>query len=461
MNSNRNVPIPPLFIDKFKKLIPRGEFSAFTASLDGQPVSGLRVNTLKISPGDFEKISPFKLGAKVSWCENAFNLDGSARPGQHPFHAAGLYYLQDPSAMVPAQILNPEPSHRVLDLSAAPGGKTTQMAALMQGNGLLVANEIKNKRIGHLIQNVERWGSGNVLITNETPERLADTMGPYFDKVLVDAPCSGEGMFRKDQGARADWSQDMVEGCAVRQKNIVRIAAKLVRPGGHLLYSTCTFSPEEDEGVIADLMETYPEMEVAETFVFDGFDHGRPDWIGADVSIEKAVRLFPHKIMGEGHFACLLQKKSAKEQKPTREMVARSQPRPDLRSWRSFCAETISIELDEQRLRIVGDRLYYQPVEIPPLGNLRIAHHGVWLGNLKKDRFEPAHSLALFLQARSFKNVHDLGSDSPQIESYLQGGILETNGKGWTVVTVDGFPIGWGKGVQGMLKNHYPKGWMK
>lgn len=461
MNSNRNIPIPPLFLEKFEKLISSKEFPAFSASLDGQPVSGLRVNTLKTSLEKFVEQSPFQLGEKVPWCDNAYYLSGSDRPGQHPYHAAGVYYLQDPSAMVPAQILSPLPTDRVLDLSAAPGGKTTQLAALMGGNGLLVANEIKDKRIGHLIQNVERWGAGNVLITNETPERLADTFGPYFDRVLVDAPCSGEGMFRKDQGARAEWSQDMVEGCAVRQKNIMKIAAKCVRPGGHLLYSTCTFSPEEDEGVIAEVLKTYPEMEVVDIFSVAGFDQGKPEWIGVDPSISKAIRLFPHKIVGEGHFACLMRKKDGKEQKKGKDQWRKPLAKADLLSWRAFCQDVLALEIDEERLKVVGERLYYQPEEVPETGTLRVAHHGVWFGNLKKDRFEPSHPLALFLPAKAFKNTHPLDSTSPHISSYIQGGILETTSKGWTVITVDGFPIGWGKGVQGSLKNHYPKGWMK
>ncbi len=216
-------------------------------------------------------------------------------PGKHPYHLAGLYYLQDPSAMAPAELLMGAPfgtqqgcaslqpassrGMRVLDLAAAPGGKTTALACLMQGHGLLVANEIKDKRVGHLAFNVERWGAGNVVITNESPERLADHFGAFFDRVLVDAPCSGEGMFRKDMGARRDWSPGMVAGCAIRQRAILRVAAKLVRPGGYLLYSTCTFAPEEDEETISGLLDGLPEFEVVEPPLFEGFMCGRPEWM--------------------------------------------------------------------------------------------------------------------------------------------------------------------------------------
>jgi len=194
--SDSHPPIPPLFLDRMSRLLG-AEFDSFAAALDQAPVSGLRVNTLKLPVADFPGLSPVSLDGKIPWCDSAFRLlPGESLAGQHPFHRAGLYYLQDPSAMSPAELLNPQPGEKVLDLSAAPGGKTTHIAALMQGRGLLVANEIKDKRVGHLAQNVERWGAGNVVITNETPERLADHLGPIFDRVLVDAPCSGEGMFR-------------------------------------------------------------------------------------------------------------------------------------------------------------------------------------------------------------------------------------------------------------------------
>ena len=239
--------------------------------------------------------------------------NGEYEPGKHPFHLAGLYYLQDPSAMSAAELLGPQPGERVLDLAASPGGKTTHIASLMQGQGLLVANEIKTKRLNHLVVNVERWGAGNLVVTNETPERLADHFGAYFDRVLVDAPCSGEGMFRKDMGARLDWSEEMVAGCAIRQTNILRVAAHLVRPGGHLLYSTCTFAPEEDEAVIARFLQEHPDFEV-EALAAIGGVYARSSGMDRDSrssgnSLRGAVRLFPHRLTGEGHFACLLQRK--------------------------------------------------------------------------------------------------------------------------------------------------------
>src|SRR5689334_18798112 len=394
---NPVVPIPPLFLERMRKLLG-DDYPAFAGSLEAAPKSGLRVNTLKLTPERFRVLSPFALGEQVPWCPSAFTLtpdtfplEGRGEsPGQHPYHRAGLYYMQDPSAMSPAELLAPQPGERVLDLAAAPGGKTTHLAALMQGEGLLVANEIKDKRVGHLAQNVERWGAGNVVVTNESPERLADHFGATFDRVLVDAPCSGEGMFRKDMGARADWSPEMVAGCAVRQRNILNVAAKLVRPGGYLLYSTCTFAPEEDESVVNGLLN--PErtgaggqssFEVVALRKFPGFMAGRPDWLddpGAAPALSGAVRLFPHRLDGEGHFACLLRKRDDGTDERLREPRRVRLSKQFWELWRGFAREVLSVDspkghrgdVTEERLRVAGERLYYVPEESPDFGRLRV-----------------------------------------------------------------------------------------
>ena len=460
MPANSPVPIPPLFLERMKNLLGEAEFPAFAEALNAEPQSGLRVNSIKLSPEQFKAISPFTLGEPVPWCPSAFTLPGAERPGLHPFHVAGLYYLQDPSAMSPAELLAPLPGERVLDLAAAPGGKTTHLAALMHGQGLLVANEIKNKRVGHLAQNVERWGAGNVVVTNESPERLADHFGAYFDRVLVDAPCSGEGMFRKDMGARADWSPEMISGCAVRQKNILQVAAKLVRPGGYLLYSTCTFAPEEDEGVIDQLLQEFPEFEVVQLPQFLGFSGGRPEWIDATPSLSGAVRLFPHRLRGEGHFACLLKRTSGSSKDQVRSAWLPDISKSSVGLLRTFSSETLGFELPQDRLQVAGERLYYLPELTPDFGRLRIVHSGVWLGSFKKDRFEPAHPLALFMKPGQVSNSFDLPVQSRELAAYLRGESLPSDVRGWAVVTANGFPIGWGKGVQGVLKNHFPRGWM-
>lgn len=459
MPANSPVPVPALFLERMKNFLGEAEYPAFAAAMDGDVRSGLRVNTLKVSLDEFRKISPFALGDEIPWCSSATFLDGGSRPGLHPYHAAGIYYLQDPSAMSAAELLAPQPGERVLDLSAAPGGKTTQIAAMMQGQGLLVANEIKDKRVGHLAQNVERWGAGNILITNETPERLSDQFGAYFDRVLVDAPCSGEGMFRKDMGARADWSPEMISGCAVRQKNILRVAVHLVRPGGFLLYSTCTFAPEEDEGVINQVLLENKDFEVIQLQRYPGFTGGRPEWIQADPSLEGAVRLFPHQIAGEGHFACMLKRKHSDHLDRVKPVRTVKLPKYLVGHWQSF-SDSIKVEFPDDRLLLSGERLYFIPEEMPDTGHLRIVHPGVWLGTFKKERFEPAHPLALYLKKGQAGSVIDLPVENKQLSAYLRGESLDVEASGWTVVTAGGFPIGWGKGVQGTLKNHYPKGWI-
>ena len=475
MSTGLTPSLPALFLKRMAKYLSE-EYPAFAAELEKPPVNGLRVNPLKCSPEEIQAISPGALENKVPWCPSAYNLPISEFSfGRHPYHLAGLYYLQDPSAMAPAELLAPRPGERILDLAASPGGKTTHLAALMHGSGLLVANEIKDKRLGHLAFNVERWGVGNVVVTNETPERLADRFGAFFDRVLVDAPCSGEGMFRKEMSARLDWSLDMVAGCAVRQQNILKVAAKLVRPGGYLLYSTCTFAPEEDEGVIDALINSHPGYQVVPLPQFPGFMPGRPDWLDSGRTakgLEGAVRLFPHRLKGEGHFACLLQRVGAADTESARRklkgdrtparLVSLSASQESL--WKEFSGEGLDLDLPAERLWLRGERLYLLPEVFPEFGNLRVVHPGVWLGTFKKQRFEPAHPLALFLRRGQAKNVLDLSSTDTSgasaIQRYLRGETIPCAGPaGWTLVTVDGWPLGWGKRVQGVVKNHYPHGW--
>jgi 16S rRNA C967 or C1407 C5-methylase (RsmB/RsmF family)/NOL1/NOP2/fmu family ribosome biogenesis protein len=520
-------PLPLLFLERMRCLLGN-EYDDFAAALEQSPVSGLRVNTLKLSAAQFQRISPFALGEPVPWCDSAFNLSPSItpdpstltgiprkdkllsdsggsgavsrEPGKHPYHLAGLYYLQDPSAMTPAELLMSAPfdlqegsislhpvsakGMRVLDLAAAPGGKTTALAALMQGHGLLVANEIKDKRVGHLAVNVERWGAGNVVITNESPERLADHFEAIFDRVLLDAPCSGEGMFRKDMGARRDWSPEMVAGCAIRQRNILRLAAKLVRPGGYLLYSTCTFAPEEDEAVIDEFLtkqmggDGYGQFEVVELPQLPGFMPGRPEWKQETIEdarnkeqrinddLRGAIRLFPHRVNGDGHFICLLKRMGPTDFKAEGQPDRLANPSTtQQRLWQDFTSEVLRVDFPAERLRVRAERLYFIPEELPDFGFLRVLHPGVWLGTFKKDRFEPAHPLALFLLPGQAKHVLDLPSEETgkrrtSLQAFLSGETIPSAGTpGWTLVTVDGWPLGWGKRVQGILKNHYPHGW--
>ncbi|NUM48639.1 MAG: RsmB/NOP family class I SAM-dependent RNA methyltransferase, partial [Anaerolineales bacterium] len=314
-----SLPLPPAFLTRMQTLLGE-EYDAFLASYAASPHVGLRVNTLKLSVEEFQTLAPFPLDP-IPWNPTGFRVLESetrpfdaaqGRPGLHPYHAAGLYYLQEPSAQAVAEILDPQPGERILDLAAAPGGKTTHIAAKMQNRGVLVANEIHPKRVWDLAKNLERWGARHVIITHETPERLADALPAYFDRVLVDAPCSGEGMFRKTPDAIRDWSPEFVAGCAMRQTNILDTAAQLVRPGGWLCYATCTFAPEENEHVIARFLASHPEFALVSPPQRPGFTPTSPSapvpLFSPPPSSLTTIRLFPHRAPGEGHFIALLQR---------------------------------------------------------------------------------------------------------------------------------------------------------
>lgn len=466
------ITLPPLFLDRMQRFLGE-EYALFQQALQQAPRNGLRVNTLKLSAEDFAHLSPFSLEANVPWCQSAFLLPADERPGKHPFHLAGLYYLQEPSAMAPAEVLAPRPGERVLDLAASPGGKTTHLAALMQGEGVLIANEIKEKRLGQLVMNVERWGAPNVIVTNESPERLVERFESWFDRVLLDAPCSGEGMFRKDASAPAYWSEAMIAGCAARQKVLLRLAARLVRPGGYLLYSTCTFAPEENESVIADFLEENPSFHVLPIPKFAGAMGGQAGWLTHPIpaqiaqELEGALRLFPHRVPGEGHFLCLLKREGgATPLRNGRSLSPSPLPSAYRKLWREFAAQTLHpaarLNAESEGFFLWHERLYFFPGSLPDLEGLRHVNRGVWVGTFKKNRFEPAHPLVLFLRREEAQQVADFAAESRELQAYLRGESFPLPGQdGWVLVCVEGWPLGWGKRVQGVLKNHYPKHWIR
>ena len=483
--------IPDGFLERMRSLLG-DEFGAFVASYDRAPMAGLRVNTLKISVEAFRTAAPFDL-TPVPWCPTGFTLPDEQPAGKHPWHAAGLYYLQEPSAMAVAELLDPQPGERVLDLAAAPGGKATHIAALMGDQGLLIANELHPKRAWILAENLERWGASQVAITNESPERLADRFAGFFDRVLLDAPCSGEGIFRKSAAARREWSPALVRGCAQRQSLILGHAARLVRPGGRLVYSTCTFAPEEDEAVIAGFLAAHADFDLVEPPGRPGFSPGRSEWIGSgsgfsgadsaparynssltpgtppsrpeNLPLRFAVRLWPHTGPGEGHFIAVLQRRAGADgptptPKPWRIVPL---PRPVEQAYRAFCAANLARPPAADWLALVGAYLYVLPDDLPDLTGLRILHPGWWLGVVKKDRFEPSHALALRLPPSQVHRRADLPADNPdglsRLHAYLRGeGFRGPGEDGWLLVSVDGFPLGWGKRMQGTVKSRYPKG---
>lgn len=451
------------FLEKMKNLLP-DEFDSFMATYDATPHAGLRVNTLKVKRQDFSSLMPFSVLPVGEHEPAGFIVTDEGKPGQHPYHAAGMYYLQEPSAMVVGWVVDPQPGELVLDLAAAPGGKATHLAARMASEGLLVANDINAPRARILAQNLERWGIGNVLITNGTPEQLAETFGPVFDRVLVDAPCSGEGMFRR-VGA-FEWNEGMVMACARRQTAVIHIASQLVRPGGKLVYSTCTFSPEENEQVIADFLIKHPNFSLEPIPMIEGADSGRPFWTTSEQQsqlnvelLHHTMRLWPHKFSGEGHFIAVLQRSDdgdVVEPMPWRWQTPRLS---ELKPWYEFARATLRESFPVERMVLVNGRLYLLPEQTLDVAGIKLVRYGVFLGEIRRGYFKPAHTLAMTLTGDVVTAVSDHPADSPEIARYLSGYDLPYDGpNGWVLVTVDGFALGWGKHAGGRFKNHYPRG---
>ena len=425
--------LPEAFLERMKNQLGE-EYPAFLASMERPRAVALRFNPLKGEAPDL----PF-VKEPVPWEPMGYYYDPDSRPGLHPYHEAGVYYLQEASAMAPVVLLDPKPGERVCDLCAAPGGKTTQIAGRMGGEGFLLCNEYSPKRAKILSRNIERMGVANALVTNEDTADLARKFPEFFHKVLIDAPCSGEGMFRKEEAAVTDWSQDTVEMCAKRQAEILDNGAKLLMPGGRLVYSTCTFAPEENEQAVASFLERHPDFYSEET--------GAP-WFSPGEN--GSYRLWPHKLLGEGHFLAVLRKAGEVQEDST---SAAQEKLPAL--WTDFARE-LGIRLPPGKPVQFGQSLYWAPLETPQLRGLRVLRPGLELGELKKDRFEPAHALALWLNGAA-KN-QDFPWDSREMAAYIHGETVPSDVKGWCLVTADGFGIGWGKGDGRMLKNHYPKG---
>lgn len=451
---------PPEFLAKMAGLLGE-EFTQFAQSYGEATAVGLRVNTLKLSAADFSTLSPFALKAVGTHEPDGFLVTDDSRPGSHPYHAAGLYYLQEPSAMVVGGLVDAQPGELVLDLAAAPGGKATHLAAAMQGRGLLVANDVHTGRARLLAENLERWGAANTLITSAEPEHLAAQFGPIFDRVLVDAPCSGEGMFRKS-GPFA-WSEGMVLACSRRQTAVLHTAAQLVKPGGWLVYATCTFSPEEDEAVIAYFLRAFPQFALIDPPRFAGFAAGRPSWVDpslADDKLQKCLRLWPHQFPGEGHFVAVMQR--VDDERPQRfDKPLRSTPpgEKELAVWRAFADEVLQTEFDEERLLLVNGRLYLLPELALETGKLHLIRYGLLLGEIRKGHFRPDHALALALKPDEATLSANFAAGSDEIAAYWQGLDFASDGPdGWLLVAVDGFVLGWGKRVNGRIKNHYPRG---
>lgn len=454
----------PIEFEKKMKAFLGDEWDDFLYSYDNNRFQALRFNTLKVqSPEERMRIlKTLKTSSdkKVSWANAAYYFDENVRPGKHPYHEMGLYYIQEPSAMSAAALLAPKPGMRVLDLCAAPGGKSTQLATYLGDSGLLVSNEINTQRSRILSQNIERMGIKNAIVTNEDSFVLASHFPGFFNAIQVDAPCSGEGMFRKLPEAIEQWSMENVAICAARQKEILDNAAVMLKPGGTIVYSTCTFSNEENEDVIEYFLERHP-----------------------DFTLEEMERFWPHKVDGEGHFVAKLVRRGCvdtdlkadrktKKNKNSKNRKNETKPaltKENMKLLSEFLDETISEDMaawiKNSRLVMFGEQLYRLPDMEVDIKGLKVQRAGLHIGEFKKQRFEPSHSLALALKISEAKNVVKLTWDDPQTTGFFNGQSVMLSDeqtaeckKGWALVCVDGYPAGWGKVNGAQVKNHYPKG---
>lgn len=454
----------PIEFEKKMKAFLGDEWDDFLYSYDNNRFQALRFNTLKVQSHEeimrILMVLEISSDKRVSWANEAYYFDENVRPGKHPYHEMGLYYIQEPSAMSAAALLAPKPGMRVLDLCAAPGGKSTQLATYLGDSGLLVSNEINTQRSRILSQNIERMGIKNAIVTNEDSFVLASHFPGFFNAIQVDAPCSGEGMFRKLPEAIEQWSMENVAICAARQKEILDNAAVMLKPGGTIVYSTCTFSKEENEDVIEYFLERHP-----------------------DFTLEEMERFWPHKVDGEGHFVAKLVRRGCvdtdlkadrktKKNKNSKNRKNETKPaltKENMKLLSEFLDETISEDMaawiKNSRLVMFGEQLYRLPDMEVDIKGLKVQRAGLHIGEFKKQRFEPSHSLALALKLSEAKNVVKLTWDDPQTTGFFNGQSVMLSDeqtaeckKGWALVCVDGYLAGWGKVNGAQVKNHYPKG---
>lgn len=488
--------LPEAFMSKMEQLLG-AEYPAFLASYDEERWYGLRVNTLKCSVERFLELTSMQL-EPVPWASTGFYYREEDRPGKHPYYHAGLYYIQEPSAMAPVELLDVRPGDRVLDLCAAPGGKSTQLASKLEGQGVLVTNDIHPDRIKALVKNIELNGVRNAVILNERPEKLQVPFRGFFDKILIDAPCSGEGMFRKEEEMAKAWQPAWVDRYAGMQRDLLKQAAAMLRPGGIMVYSTCTFSPEENEEMIAEFLRGHAHFEVVPVPKEHGLRPGNPEWVeyvefGSARAAEAArqvgdtVRLWPHHLHGEGHFVAVLEHRGDSVPAPTKKERMQEEWFPgkgkfldkksfkrqtvvDLEPFYTFMKEMApSIPISNMILH--GEYVYVAPEGLPDLSGIRVIRPGWYMGSIRKQRFEPSHALAMGLQREDAQRWISLSTAEGAAIRYLKGETLEmteeqveltgeiAKKKGYCLVGIDGFPVGWGKWLDGLLKNEYPPGW--
>jgi len=427
---------PTGFEEKYQRLLGK-EAASFFSTFDQEPISAFRTNPLKEGRVTFSNPIPgTKWGhyGKVS--------------GKSSEHVTGLIYSQEPAAQMVAQVAHPHEGMRVLDLAAAPGGKSTHLLSYLNNTGLLVSNEINNKRSKILVENIERFGARNVLVTNESAERLAKVFSSFFDLIVLDAPCSGEGMFRKQPDAMDYWSLDYPAQCAALQREILEDAVKMLANGGELVYSTCTWAPEENEEIVAWLLDEFP-LELVDIPKLNGMTSG--------IDYPETARMYPHHFKGEGQFVAKF--RLVGEHKLPKLKPVRSNLTADQRSlWQTFQNEHLKVELKGD-LQTFGDQLYLLPLGLPDLSKIKIARNGLHLGTFKKKRFEPSFALGLALQPSEVKNKLELSQQD--FEVYVGGETLqikESLPNGWYQLLIHGNGLGFAKLANQTLKNYFPKG---
>ncbi len=497
--------LPEQFKENMKALLG-DELDSYVKSLDEERSYGIRVNTLKTQKETFPELVSgiITLDGNIPWCADGFYyVDG--QPGRHAYYHAGLYYIQEPSAMFPASAAECKPGERVLDICAAPGGKSTQAACGLAGEGLLVSNDINEERTKALVKNIEMAGIRNAVITNETPQNLAEKFSEFFDKIIVDAPCSGEGMFRKDEQAVKSWESFKSEKCREMQDEILEYVDRMLKKGGCLVYSTCTFAPLENEKTIESFIDRHPEYTVMEIKRPGAISEGRPEFCenkDNGYGLERAARLFPHKIRGEGHFTVLLKKgesevyedgceanvthNNKREKRKRREELHLKKSYKLLKETpvklREFYKNNMQGSPWEGSYFLMGTNLYYLPVTPPDIDGLKVARAGVFMGSVEYADFKPSHPFAMACNKGDFKLEISLDPEGNDIKSYLKGETMLANpswrifsdgkelsfedlskGKlsGICAVLAGDFVVGMGQ-LNGMsMKNMYPKGWRR
>ena len=434
------------YLNKMKELLG-DEYDDYLNSFNEKRIHSLRVNNAKISNEEFERICPFKI-KRIPWIENGYYFDESDRPSKHPYYYAGLYYLQEPSAMTPANVLPIEKGDIVLDACAAPGGKSLELASKLGDSGLLVSNDISVSRAYSLLKNLELGGHKNIYVMAEDISKLSKKFVKSFDKILIDAPCSGEGMFRKDPSIIKEWEDKGNEYYANLQKDIVKSAVSMLKDGGMMVYSTCTFDKSEDEDIVSYILSLDDDLKLERISEYEGFTRG--------IDMDEAIRLYPHKLQGEGHFVALVKKDTPKTVTVKKKHVSKI----DSKEAEEFI-KLIKRDFDDGYFEIINNNLYFIPEYDFEKKGLRILRSGLLMGEIKKHSFEPSMALALNLKMNEFKNVINLSVDDKRVISYLKGETISVPEAkdGWVLVCVNGYSLGFGKMQNGIMKNKYAKEW--